>query len=119
MASGAVRSKRVRVCIGGVGNCASSFVQGLSFYGRSQTNEPAPGLMNVDVGGYHVSDVEISAAFDISANKVGRDVSEAIFAHPNNTFRFASVPPSGGFVGRGPTIDRIGRYLREDSVDSE
>ena len=119
MVSAAVRSKKVRVCIVGVGNCASSFVQGLSFYGRSQTNEPAPGLMNVDVGGYHVSDVEISAAFDISANKVGRDVSEAIFAQPNNTFRFASVPPSGVFVDRGPTLDGIGRYVREDIVESE
>jgi myo-inositol-1-phosphate synthase len=119
MVSAAVRSKKVRVCIVGVGNCASSFVQGLSFYGRAQTNEPAPGLMNVDVGGYHVSDVEISAAFDISANKVGRDVSEAIFAQPNNTFRFASVPPCGVFVDRGPTLDGIGRYLREDIVESE
>src|SRR5712671_5284152 len=88
MVSAAVRSKKVRVCIVGVGNCASSFVQGLTFYRRAQTNEPAPGLMNVDVGGYQVGDVEISAAFDISANKVGRDVSEAIFAQPNNTFRF-------------------------------
>jgi myo-inositol-1-phosphate synthase len=119
MVSAAVRSKKVRVCIVGVGNCASSFVQGLSFYGRAQTNEPAPGLMNVDVGGYHVSDVEISAAFDISANKVGRDVSEAIFAQPNNTFRFASVPPCGVVVDRGPTLDGIGRYLREDIVESE
>ncbi len=119
MVSAAVRSKKVRVCIVGVGNCASSFVQGLSFYGRAQTNEPAPGLMNVDVGGYQVSDVEISAAFDISANKVGRDVSEAIFAQPNNTFRFASVPPSGVFVDRGPTLDGIGRYLREDIVESK
>src|SRR5215813_14569463 len=75
MVSAAVRPKKVRVCIVGVGNCASSFVQGLSFYGGAQTNEPMPGLMNVDVGGYHVSDVEISAAFDIGANKVGRDVS--------------------------------------------
>ena len=119
MVSAAMRSKKVRVCIVGVGNCASSFVQGLSFYSRAQTNEPAPGLMNVDVGGYHVSDVEISAAFDISANKVGRDVSEAIFAQPNNTFRFASVPPCGVFVDRGPTLDGIGRYLREDIVESE
>jgi myo-inositol-1-phosphate synthase len=119
MVSAAVRSKKVRVCIVGVGNCASSFVQGLSFYSRAQTNEPAPGLMNVDVGGYQVGDVEISAAFDISANKVGRDVSEAIFAQPNNTFRFASVPPSGVFVDRGPTLDGIGRYLREDIVESE
>ena len=108
MVSAAVHSKKIRIGIVGVGNCASSFVQGLSFYRRAQTNEPAPGLMNVDVGGYHVSDVEISAAFDISAHKVGRDVSEAIFAQPNNTFRFASVPPSGVFVCRGPTLDGIG-----------
>src|SRR5258708_27244455 len=98
MVSAAVRSKKVRICIVGVGNCASSFVQGLSFYGRSQTNEPAPGLMNVDVGGYHVSDVEISAAFDISAHNVGRPVSAALRAQPNNTFRVASVPPSARFV---------------------
>jgi myo-inositol-1-phosphate synthase len=119
MASAAVHSKKVRVCVVGVGNCASSFVQGLSFYRRARTNEPVPGLMNVDVGGYHVSDVEISAAFDVSANKVGRDVSEAIFAQPNNTFRFASVPPCGVVVGRGPTLDGIGRYLREEIVESE
>jgi myo-inositol-1-phosphate synthase len=119
MVSAAVRSKKVRVSIVGVGNCASSFVQGLSFYSRAQTNEPAPGLMNVDVGGYHVGDVEISAAFDISANKVGRDVSEAIFAQPNNTFQFASIPRSGVFVDRGPTLDGIGRFLREDIVESK
>jgi myo-inositol-1-phosphate synthase len=119
MVSAAVRSKKVRVCIVGVGNCASSFVQGLSFYSRAQTNEPAPGLMNVDVGGYHVSDVEISSAFDISANKVGRDVSEAIFAQPNNTFRFASISPCGVVVDRGPTLDGIGRCLREDIVESK
>lgn len=119
MVSAAVRSKKVRVGIVGVGNCASSFVQGLSFYRRAQTNEPPPGLMSVDVGGYHLSDVEISAAFDVSANKVGRDVSEAIFAQPNNAFRFASVPHSGVFVHRGPTLDGIGRYLREEIIESE
>src|SRR5215510_3133809 len=119
MISAAVHSKKVRVGIVGVGNCASSFVQGLAFYRRAQTNEPAPGLMNVDVGGYHVGDVEISAAFDISANKVGRDISEAIFAEPNNTFQFVSVAPSGVCVHRGPTLDGIGSYLREDIVESE
>jgi myo-inositol-1-phosphate synthase len=119
MVSAAVHSKKVRVGIVGVGNCASSFVQGLSFYRKAQTNEPVPGLMNVDVGGYLVSDVEISAAFDISANKVGRDVSEAIFAEPNNTFRFAPVPPSGVLVRRGPTLDGIGKYLRDEIVESD
>jgi myo-inositol-1-phosphate synthase len=119
MVAAAVRSKKIRVGIVGVGNCASSFVQGLSFYRRARTNEPVPGLMNVDVGGYHVSDVEISAAFDISASKVGRDVSEAIFAQPNNTFRFASVPPAGVLVRRGPTLDGIGRHLREEVVESD
>lgn len=119
MVSAAVHSKKVRVGVVGVGNCASSFIQGLSFYRKAQTNEPVPGLMNVDVGGYHVSDIEISAAFDISADKVGRDASEAIFAPPNNTFRFAAVPPSGIFVHRGPTLDGIGKYLREDIVESE
>src|SRR5258706_2536405 len=119
MVSAAVRSKKVRVCIVGVGNCASSFVQGLSFYSRAQTNEPAPGLMNVDVGGYHVFFFKQKTAYDISANRVGRDVSEAIFAQPNNTFRFASVPPSAVFVDRGPTLDGIGRYLREDIVESK
>ncbi len=119
MISAAVDSKKVRVAIVGVGNCASSFVQGLSFYRQAQANEPAPGLMNVDVGGYHVGDVEISAAFDVSAHKVGRDVSEAIFAQPNNTFRFASVSSSGVIVRRGPTLDGIGRYLREEIVESE
>ncbi len=82
-------------------------------------NEPTPGLMNVEVGGYHVGDVEISAAFDVSARKVGLDVTEAIFAPPNNTFRFAGVPPSGVVVRRGPTLDGIGCYLREEIVESD
>jgi myo-inositol-1-phosphate synthase len=120
MVSLATHSKKVRVGIIGVGNCASSFVQGLAFYRGARTNEPLPGLMNVDVGGYHVGDIEISAAFDISDNKVGRDVSEAIFAPPNNTFRFASaLPPAGIFVSRGPTLDGLGKYLREEIVESE
>lgn len=119
MVSAAVHSKKVRVGVVGIGNCASSFVQGLSFYRKARTNEPVPGLMNVDVGGYHVSDIEISAAFDIGADKVGRDVSEAIFAPPNNTFQFAAVPPSGVVVRRGPTLDGIGKYLREAIIESE
>jgi len=102
-----------------VGNCASSFVQGLTYYSDARANEPVPGLMNADLGGYHVSDVEISAAFDVSADKVGRDVAEAIYAKPNNTFRFADVHPTGVIVERGRTLDGLGRYLREDVRESE
>src|SRR5690348_80976 len=96
-------SRKVRVGIVGVGNCASSFVQGLSFYHDAKSNEPIPGLMNAELGGYHISDVEISAAFDINTSKVGRDVAEAIFAEPNNTQRFSAVPTSGIIVNRGRT----------------
>jgi myo-inositol-1-phosphate synthase len=96
-----------------VGNCASSFVQGLTYYRDASGNEPVPGLMNVTLGGYHVSDIEIVAAYDIAATKVGRDVSEAIFAEPNNTQRFAEPPPTGAVVERGPTLDGLGRYLRD------
>jgi myo-inositol-1-phosphate synthase len=112
-------SKKVRVGIVGVGNCASSFVQGLSYYRDAQSNEPIPGLMNVELGGYHISDVEISAAFDVNAGKVGRDVSEAVFAGPNNTQRFAPVPESGIPVQRGRTLDGLGKYLREEIEESD
>jgi len=111
-------SQSVRVGIVGVGNCASSFVQGLSYYRNARTNEPVPGLMNSELGGYHVSDVKISAAFDINASKVGRDVAEAIFAAPNNTNRFAKVPPTGVRVHRGRTLDGLGRYLRGEIEES-
>ncbi len=111
-------TRDIRVGIVGVGNCASSFVQGLSFYSNASANEPVPGLMNVDLGGYHVGDVGISAAFDISADKVGRDVAEAIHAAPNNTIRFADVKPTGVTVERGPTLDGLGRYLRDEVVES-
>jgi myo-inositol-1-phosphate synthase len=119
MHAAASRSSKVRVGLIGVGNCASSFVQGLSYYHDARTNEPVPGLMNVEVGGYHVGDVEISAAFDVNASKVGRDVSEAVFATPNNTHRFAQVPPLGVRVERGRTLDGLGRYLREEIDESE
>ncbi len=112
-------SRKVRVGIVGVGNCASSLVQGLSYYRDASGNEPVPGLMNVELGGYHVSDVEVSAAFDVNASKIGRDVSEAIFAKPNNTQRFALVPPSGIRVHRGPTLDGLGKYLRDAVEESE
>jgi myo-inositol-1-phosphate synthase len=112
-------SRKVRVGIVGVGNCASSFVQGLSYYRDAKGNEPVPGLMNVEIGGYHISDVEVSAAFDVGASKVGRDVSEAIFAQPNNTQRFAAVPQSGIIVNRGKTLDGLGKYLREEIEESD
>jgi myo-inositol-1-phosphate synthase len=113
------RSNKIRVGIVGVGNCASSFVQGLSYYEHAEGNEPIPGLMNVSVGGYHISDVEISAAFDVNARKVGRDVAEAIWADPNNTFKFTDVKPTGVTVARGRTLDGLGQYLRDDIEESD
>jgi myo-inositol-1-phosphate synthase len=106
--------RRVRVGIVGVGNCASSFVQGLTHYRDAKANEPVPGLMNVDLGGYHVGDIEIASAFDVNAGKVGRDVAEAIWAAPNNTHRFSTVERTGVTVHRGPVLDGIGQYLQDD-----
>lgn len=109
----------LRVGIVGVGNCASAFVQGLTFYRDASSNEPPPGLMHVEIGGYHVRDIEIASAFDVSAHKVGRDLAEAIFAGPNNTIRFASPTPAGVRVQRGHTLDGIGRYMQDDIPLSE
>jgi myo-inositol-1-phosphate synthase len=106
--------RRVRVGIVGVGNCASSFVQGLTHYRNAEANEPVPGLMNVDLGGYHIGDVEIVSAFDVNAGKVGQDVADAIWAAPNNTHRFSSVERTGVTVHRGPLLDGIGQYLQDD-----
>ncbi|MET0221628.1 MAG: inositol-3-phosphate synthase [Tardiphaga sp.] len=106
--------RRVRVGIVGVGNCASSFVQGLTHYRDAEANEPVPGLMNVDLGGYHIGDVEIASAFDVHAGKVGRDVADAIWVPPNNTHRFSAVERTGVIVQRGPVLDGIGRYLEDD-----
>ena len=108
--------RKVRIGIVGVGNCASSLAQGLTYYRDADGNEPVPGLMHVNLGGYHVSDIEIAAAFDVAATKVGRDVAEAIYAPPNNTQRFADVAPIGITVQRGNTLDGIGKYL-EDEID--
>lgn len=107
-------SAKIRVGIVGIGNCASSLIQGLSYYRGAKSNEPVPGLMHVDLGGYHVADIEVSSAFDVSAHKVGRDVAEAIWAPPNNTERFAAVPRTGVVVQRGPLLDGVGHYLEED-----
>src|SRR5579864_8434 len=103
----------VRVAIVGVGNCASALVQGVHKYQFASTDEFVPGLMHVNLGGYHVSDIQFVAAFDVDARKVGRDLSEAIFAEPNNTVRFADVPRTGVRVSRGRTLDGIGQYLAE------
>jgi myo-inositol-1-phosphate synthase len=103
----------VRVAIVGVGNCASSLVQGRTYYADAKEGDFVPGLMHVNLGGYHVRDIEFVAAFDIDANKVGRDLSEAIYAEPNNTYRFADVPHLGVPVERGMTHDGLGKYLSE------
>jgi myo-inositol-1-phosphate synthase len=104
---------KVRVAIIGVGNCASSLVQGVEFYRDASEGEQVPGLMHVNLGGYHPRDIEFSAAFDVSAAKVGLDLGEAIYAEPNNTIRFADVPPLGVKVHRGMTHDGLGAYLKD------
>jgi len=114
-----VPTRTVRVGIAGVGNCASSLVQGLTHYRDARENEPAAGLMHADIGGYRVSDIAISAAFDVTTDKVGKDVGEAIFSPPNNTARFARVPKTGVVVQRGPTFDGLGKYLREEVEESD
>ena len=106
-------SRKIRVAIAGVGNCASSLVQGVYYYAGAKADERVPGLMHVELGGYHVSDLEFVAAFDVDAAKVGKDLSEAIFAGRNNTYRFADAPHQGVTVQRGPTLDGIGKYLRQ------
>jgi myo-inositol-1-phosphate synthase len=106
-------SNKVRVAIIGVGNCASSLVQGVEYYKNADPKESVPGLMHVDLGGYHIRDIEFSAAFDIDAAKVGKDLSEAIFSGLNNTVVFAEVPHMGIPVQRGMTHDGLGKYLKE------
>ena len=107
------RDDKVRVALIGVGNCASSLVQGVEYYKNAKPDELVPGLMHVDLGGYHVRDVEFTAAFDVTTDKVGKDLAEAIWAHPNDTIKFADVPKTGITVSRGMTHDGIGKYLSE------
>src|SRR5215210_2651819 len=104
---------KVRVAIIGVGNCANSLLQGVEYYKDADPNGFVPGLMHVDLGGYHVRDVEFVAAFDVTTDKVGKDLAEAIWAHPNDTYKFADVPKTGVKVARGMTHDGIGKYLSE------
>jgi myo-inositol-1-phosphate synthase len=110
---------KVRVAIVGVGNCASSLVQGVEYYKDALPGDDVPGLMHVQLGGYHVRDLEFVAAFDVDAKKVGQDLSAAILAGENNTIRFADVPPMGVEVQRGPTLDGLGRYYRETVEESD
>jgi myo-inositol-1-phosphate synthase len=105
------RRRPIRVAIIGVGNCASSLVQGVHYYRNAKPGDSIPGLMHVDLGGYHLRDVEFVAAFDVDRNKVGKDLADAIYAAPNNTYRFADVPKTGVKVSRGMTHDGIGKYL--------
>jgi len=109
----------VRVAIVGVGNCASSLVQGVEYYRDADPNERVPGLMHVTFGDYHVSDVQFVAAFDVDAKKVGRDLAEAIVASENNTIKIADVPPTGITVQRGPTLDGLGKYYRQTVEESD
>src|SRR5205809_1218537 len=104
---------RVRVAVIGVGNCANSLLQGVEYYKDAPDDQFVPGLMHVNLGGYHVRDVEFVAAFDVTTDKVGKDLAEAIWAHPNDTIKFADVPKTGITVGRGMTHDGLGKYLSQ------
>ncbi len=104
---------KINVAIIGVGNCSSSLVQGVQYYRDAKADEFVPGLMHVNLGGYHISDINFVAAFDIDKNKVGKDLSEAIFVAPNNTYKFSDVPQSGVTVQRGMTHDGLGKYLSQ------
>jgi myo-inositol-1-phosphate synthase len=104
---------KVRVAIIGVGNCANSLVQGIEYYKDAPDDEFVPGLMHVDLGGYHVRDIEFTAAFDVTTDKVGKDLADAIWARPNDTYKFADVPKTGIKVSRGMTHDGLGKYLSE------
>jgi len=104
---------KINVAIIGVGNCSSSLVQGIHYYSQAKENKFVPGLMHVNLGGYHISDINFVAAFDIDKNKVGKDLAEAIYTTPNNTFKFCDVPATGVTVQRGMTHDGLGKYLSQ------
>ncbi|MEA2493494.1 MAG: myo-inositol-phosphate synthase, partial [Thermoleophilaceae bacterium] len=110
---GRYQTEKVRVAIVGVGNCASAFVQGVHYYKDADATQRVPGLMHVDLGGYHISDIEFTAAFDIDSEKVGKDLSEAIWSGQNNTIKFSDVPNLGVNVHRGMTHDGLGKYLSQ------
>jgi myo-inositol-1-phosphate synthase len=107
------RNGKVRVALIGVGNCANALLQGVEYYREADPTQFVPGLMHVDLGGYHVGDIEFTAAFDVTTTKVGKDLADAIWAHPNDTIKFADVQQTGVKVSRGMTHDGIGKYLSE------
>jgi myo-inositol-1-phosphate synthase len=107
------KDHKIRVAIVGVGNCASSLVQGRTYYENAKADDFVPGLMHVDLGGYHVRDIEFVAAFDVDKNKVGKDLGEAIYTKPNNTYVFQQVGNLGVKVERGMTHDGLGKYLSQ------
>ena len=109
----------IRVAIVGVGNCASSLVQGVEYYKDADVNDRVPGLMHVQFGDYHVRDIEFVAAYDVDAKKVGQDLAHAIVASENNTIKICDVPPSGVTVSRGHTLDGLGKYYREMVTESD
>jgi myo-inositol-1-phosphate synthase len=111
--NGARSKDKVRVAIIGVGNCANSLLQGVEYYKDASPEDSVPGLMHVDLGGYHISDIEFTAAFDVVKGKVGVDLAEAIWAHPNDTIKFADVPKTGVKVSRGMTHDGLGKYISQ------
>jgi myo-inositol-1-phosphate synthase len=108
----------IRLAIAGVGNCASSLLQGLEYYKNSDPNDDVPGLMHVVLGGYHIRDIEVVAAFDVDADKVGLDIGKASYSGQNNTIRFAQVGDLGVAVQRGPTLDGLGKYYRQTIEES-
>ena len=110
---------KIRVGIIGVGNCASSLIQGVEYYAKARSDEKVPGLMHVDIGPYHVSDIEFTCAFDVDANKVGLDLSEAMWVEPNNTVKFSDVPATGIKVQRGHTYDGLGHFYRGVVTESD
>ena len=107
------RDDRVRVALVGVGNCANSLLQGVEYYKDAPDDQFVPGLMHVNLGGYHVSDIDFTAAFDVTTDKVGKDLADAIWAHPNDTIKFADVPQTGVKVSRGMTHDGLGKYVSQ------
>ena len=106
-------NKKVRVAIIGVGNCASSLIQGVEYYKNTPDEATVPGLMHVNLGGYHIRDIEFTVGIDVNITKVGKDLSEAIFAEPNNTYKFCEVPHLNAPVVRGMTHDGLGKYLSQ------
>jgi myo-inositol-1-phosphate synthase len=109
---------KVKVAVAGLGNCANSLIQGVTYYADADPATTVPGLMHVDLGGYHVGDVEFVAAFDVDATKVGQDLAKAMWAGRNNTIQFAEVEATGVLVQRGPTFDGLGRYYRDEVEES-